>query len=588
MKVCEISKRKISVFLSLIMVVCTLCSCRLPFFEDDRTPGEKKYPEFITIDVFDVQSNTRGIQRGWFAKIVRDKFNMQLNIIAPNQEGHGNAIFESMRASGNIGDLIFIGAEDGNLRDLVREGLILDMTDYIKDCDNLLKYEDQIRLTSANADAEGLFAIPSEISSNTEVGEADFSEPTNAPSIRWDLYRELGYPQVNTLEELLPVLSKMQQNAVKSDSGKNVYAFSLFSDWDGDIMQNAGAIASLYGYDILGFVLMDPETGEMESVADENSAYFRALDFFFEANRLGLVDPDSPYQNYDTVASKYRDGAVLYSFWPWMGQSLYNSETRLREGKGFASLKIEDASYVTWGNDPGGKQSFSMMIGKNTKDPQRMVDFANWLFSREGIECSGSPTGDFRGPEGLTWEMTDDGPRFTEFGIKAFIDMEENLEVPEEYGGGLWSQGVSALNFKPVDVQDSDENGVPYRYQLWDDYTSRSKTVIYSDWSRLYGTEKEPIAYFKENDMLTIIPGVEWGGFAYPEYLQTIEDQCRQTIVDHSWKMVFASTRADYDFLKKDMLSTLDKLGFDQVLEYNLKAAKEKQQLFDAAFKGDT
>ena len=79
----------------------------------------------------------------------------------------------------------------------------------------------------------------------------------------------------------------MQEIEKHSDSGKDVYAFSLFSDWDGGIMQNAGAIASLYGFDILGFVLMNPETGEMESIADENSAYFRALDFLFEANRLG-------------------------------------------------------------------------------------------------------------------------------------------------------------------------------------------------------------------------------------------------------------------------------------------------------------
>ena len=62
---------------------------------------------------------------------------MQINIIAPNQEGHGTALFENMRASGNIGDIIFIGADDGNLSDLVREGLILDMTDYMEDSENL-------------------------------------------------------------------------------------------------------------------------------------------------------------------------------------------------------------------------------------------------------------------------------------------------------------------------------------------------------------------------------------------------------------------------------------------------------------------
>ena len=45
--------------------------------------------------------------------------------------------------------------------------------------------------------------------------------------------------------------------------------------------------------------------------------------------------------------------------------------------------------------------------------------------------------------------------------------------------------------------------------------------------------------------------------------------------MDHSWKMVFASSRAEYELLKKELISTLDKLGYDQVLEYNMKAAKD-------------
>ena len=41
------------------------------------------YEDFLTIDVFDGQANFQGIQSGWFAKVVKDKFNMELNIIAP-------------------------------------------------------------------------------------------------------------------------------------------------------------------------------------------------------------------------------------------------------------------------------------------------------------------------------------------------------------------------------------------------------------------------------------------------------------------------------------------------------------------------
>lgn len=46
-----------------------------------------KYQEFITVDVFDTVANYQGTQSGWFAKVVKDKFNMELNIIAPNVAG---------------------------------------------------------------------------------------------------------------------------------------------------------------------------------------------------------------------------------------------------------------------------------------------------------------------------------------------------------------------------------------------------------------------------------------------------------------------------------------------------------------------
>ena len=44
------------------------------------------YDEFITVDVFDALANYQGIQSGWFAKIVKDKFNMELNIIGKKHE----------------------------------------------------------------------------------------------------------------------------------------------------------------------------------------------------------------------------------------------------------------------------------------------------------------------------------------------------------------------------------------------------------------------------------------------------------------------------------------------------------------------
>ena len=58
---------------------------------------------------------------------------------------------------------------------------------------------------------------------------------------------------MDTLEDMIPVLEQMQEKAREpAKTEKDVYALSLFKDWDGDTMQNAGAFCALYGYENLG------------------------------------------------------------------------------------------------------------------------------------------------------------------------------------------------------------------------------------------------------------------------------------------------------------------------------------------------
>ena len=63
-----------------------------------------------------------------FAKIVKDKFNMELNIIAPNVAGGGDTLFDTRSTAGNLGDLVIVGMGNGRLQKLVKSNLITDMT----------------------------------------------------------------------------------------------------------------------------------------------------------------------------------------------------------------------------------------------------------------------------------------------------------------------------------------------------------------------------------------------------------------------------------------------------------------------------
>jgi multiple sugar transport system substrate-binding protein/putative aldouronate transport system substrate-binding protein len=541
------------------------------------TGTSNKYPDFITVDVFDSQANFQGIQSGWFAKVVKDKFNMELNIIAPNVAGGGDTLYQTRSANGNLGDLILTNADQGRLKDLVTANLVLDMSSYITNEKNLQDRMAAIKNTSALAAANGLWAVPSQTSLLSPTEPTEATDPTNAPSLRWDLYKQLGYPTIGTLEDLLPILKKMQDNAGTSTSGKKVYAFSLFKDWDGDLMQNAGALTALYGYNPQGFALYAVAGDDIQSIIDDKSQYVRGLKFLYNANQMGLVDPESTTQNFDTVAAKYTDGAVLYSLWPWLGGGMYNTADNTAAGKGFASATLQDGKYVSWGNTPLGTNTFTIMVGSKAKDPQRLVDFIDWLYSPEGIEMSATQTGGKCGPEGLTWELKDGKPVLTDFGKKAFVSMDQTLEVPAEWGGGTWKDGISALNYNAVGITEVDPtSGINYNYSRWDDYATLTQTALSKDWSEHNDNYLSAIQYFKDKNFLAVVPGIPFVGQDYSTDIQAIKEQCKQIIVQYSWQMVFAKDDAEFNSLLKEMQDTVTGLGFDQVYAIDKKNCEDR------------
>lgn len=583
-------KKVTATALTFALAVTTLTGCG----GGDDTDSQKKaaegskhggpYEETITIDVFDGLANFQGKQSGWFAKVVKDKFNMELNIIAPNVAGGGDTLFQTRSANGNLGDLIITNLDQSRLKDLVQAELVLDMKDYIKDCENLNQYKKAYEEASKLAEKDGVWAIPSEVSNQKASEPCDANEATNSPSLRWDIYKALGYPQISNLDGLLDVLRKMQEKNPKSDSGKKTYALSLFKDWDSDVMQNATGLCALYGYQNVGFCMAKVDGTDIQSDIDDDSIYIKSLKFLFDANQMGIVDPESTTQDYDTMANKYKDGQILYSLWPWLGAGQYNTEKNTSKGKGFATAIVDDMQCLTYGSMPYGKMGCGIMIGSKAQDPQRMADFIDWLYSPEGVEMGSVIQSNACGPEGLTWEMKDNKPVLTEFGDKAFVTKEENLKVPDDWGGGTWTEGNSALNYKALGLVDTNpENDMYYTYLRWEDYQNKTATELSKDWSEHNDGAATAIERLNSTGKLLVLPGTN---YAMPEYstdISAIKEQCKQTIIEYSWKMVFAKDAAEFDSLLKEMQTTVKGLGYDQVLEVDKQNCQDQYKAFDEA-----
>jgi multiple sugar transport system substrate-binding protein/putative aldouronate transport system substrate-binding protein len=74
------------------------------------------------------------MQAGWFGQIIKEKFNMELTIIAPQVAG--DAIFQTRASSGNLGDILIL--EPIVFKDSITAGLVKDITAEIQNLPSLM------------------------------------------------------------------------------------------------------------------------------------------------------------------------------------------------------------------------------------------------------------------------------------------------------------------------------------------------------------------------------------------------------------------------------------------------------------------
>lgn len=534
---------------------------------DSRVEGDSA-DEKLTVDVFDAYANYQGVQSGWFGKTLADKFNMELNIIAPNVAGGGETLYQTRSAAGNLGDLIIL--EKADMKECIEAGLAMDITDYLKDC----KYLNKLNLaTDAFADYAGtgdaVFAIPTQASLDSPMDPAlrDGKLPT-ASYIVWDYYKEIGAPEITDMDSLLDILGQMVEAHPVNENGDKTYAFSLFKDWDSNHLFLAERLCSIFGYgQKTETYLSNGDANDNQLLLADDGIYKKALKLYYEANQRGLLDPDSASQNFDTMTSKISNKQVMYVWWSWM-TDYYNTTEKGNRGDGYTFVPITNSKIITDGKNPYGSDGLCIAIGANASEPGRLIELLDWLASPEGMDYT------IRAVEGLSYEVKDGRREMTEFGQNAYV---ENRSVPEEWGGGGFMDGECKLNTNFYPHGDTNpETGEPYAMNEWESSRELQRTTMDEEWSEKYG-EKDMVEYVKKNDMLSVMPGNTWVMPIEDSELQIKRTQCNKLVVETSWKMVYAADEAEFEQLWSDMKASLTGLGYDDVVAADTEYLSELQ-----------
>lgn len=522
---------------------------------------EEAEEEELTLEVYDVAANYQGEQIGWYAKEIKDRFNIKLNIIAPQVSGDAASLYSTRTASGDLGDIIIL--DNSHMQDCIDAGLILDISDQIGNYENLQKYSEQINLFNDDINAalgtEGTWAIPCEMNSN---GPTAYMETTvyTMPRLRWDLYTEQGSPDLEDLDDLLDVLEAIQTAHPTNDAGDNAYALSLWSDWDGTSIETVNQLTKWYGQEVNGSVLIGNDNS-ITDLLDKDGAYYKMLNFFRDANERGLVDPDSATQDWTTACEKMQEGRV-YLFWYSWQYGFWNSPAKGEEDQNYIGIPIADMNVFqvsdTYYGD-GRCWAVGSQVDEATRD--RILEFLDWLASPEGLMLQ------HVGQEGVVYTVGEDGKyTLTEQGLTRFSS---SFEVPEEYGGGDWNDGNNQVNqWIVAGIEINPNTGETYSSDYWSSYLELNNTQENQEWTDKFGAANE-VEYFENSGQLSPVPSINKTLASDDTDIALIRSECGTQICDSSWQMIFASSDEEFDQMWDTLVETVKGLGWDDLVAYD-------------------
>lgn len=541
------------------------------------TPEPVKEKEMVTLSAFVMQSasSTFGLEEDWFAEILKEKLKLQIEFMPTGDQVDQK--MQALLAGGELPDIV--GFKDSKLAmQATQANLLLDIDQYQDLYPNLyqnpiFKYAVKYSRDELSNGTGKMFLIP------TAVGPLGATNDCNWKSmLMWDVYEDIGRPEINTLEDYLTVVKKMQDAYPKNDKGEKVYGFSLFPDWDVLTAQQISTLSFFYGIDS-EYVSRLMETNLIDnsitSALADTSFYRRALKFYFKANQMGLLDPDSLTQKFDTVQEKFTAGRVLFTYYSWLNGKYNNPDeghVNAEDPNGYEfvpakDFKIYDAPYQWVG------RTWYLSIGAASKYPDRAVELMNYLYDMETYELLGN------GPKDLYWIVNDKGePQIKdEDSYNALVSgIQSSVEMPLPGGGKLADPMVNWNTLGYVANIIDPKTGFTAGWRYWPSTLARKPTNMKAEWREWTGCMTQ-IEYLNKNNMIAPAPQAINMVKAAPDDLQLKIDQIGDVVKTYSWQMVFAKDEATFDSLWSEMAKKADGLGMPEVITYYTQAWADAQ-----------
>ena len=226
-------------------------------------------------------------------------------------------------------------------------------------------------------------------------------------TIRWDYWEELGFPEFTDEESFLNVVAQMQEKHPTTDSGEYpTYGVSFYIDtgnstfWFEDLERGTtGYLAFADNYPRIS-----TRTGAMvDNYGDfVNGPYWRTINYYRTAYKMGLLDPESFSQTSEDISMKFDRGQLLTAYESNRGENYARQQAENgNEYADFVQVPVDGALVYQNCYSGAGWEIYFASIPTSCRDTSRAMEFLSWTYSTEGARMF------YSGAENVDWHYVD-------------------------------------------------------------------------------------------------------------------------------------------------------------------------------------
>ena len=556
------------------VLVAVLLVALFGFASTGKAEGAPQPPVTLQIMGFADRAEPDGIHQNPVAKYIQDKLGITMDFTVVADGDGSDQKVSALIASDDLPDICMFYTKD-NILNAKKAGIITPLDDLLARYgtntmkDKLGRAMVLMMKKTYGADDGKTWAY------GMAKGTYDNGMgPLVANWIRWDLYKKIGYPAINSDDDLLNALAKMQAAEPTTVEGNKVYAMGLWSDWGTwNLTYKPWFTEGIMSLSIPG-MYYNLSTNSLLGVlpaSDPKNGLWRSARFFNKAKQMGILDPESFTQKYDVWNTKATTGQYLWIEPGWVVNEANKYFDKVNAPqKGFASLPPYNTdawaliTLQTIGERP-------YVISKKSQHPDRAMQLLDWLGSYEGSFVV------YNGPEGNLWNLVNGVPTPTQEYLKATVDKDfEKTTGAQLYNHfmGYFYATIDPTSGVAVDLYNDSPQAAAIRYSrpIFKDMLDHYKV---KDFRTLYTRNLK--AYNSDGILLNALPDL-------PPDLKTQAVDALTFETNQLNKAMIANSDAEFKQAMDEYTAGIGKYPLDAIFKLRQQQAADATQKYKDVF----